>query len=147
MADAGFDVAWKEDSINWRLEQRIRVILNGLGRTLPRNAFDHVVERTGAMEVEVPPDTIEGIAWALGELGQRYRLAIVRDAIVTPGTGLRELIVHIGDRDHNDVKGPHAVGAKAVLFTAIRDNDRATTTADAICDHHFDLPAIIDRLA
>ncbi len=189
VADAGFNVAWKEDSINWRLEQRIRVILNGLGRTLPRDAFDHVVERTGAMEVEVPPDAIEGIAWALGELTQRYRLAIISDAIVTPGTGLRELlahhgvrdlfegfafsdevgrskphrsmfesaarqlgvgldqIVHIGDRDHNDVKGPHAVGAKAVLFTATRDNDRATTTADAICDHHFDLPAIIDRLA
>ena len=62
------------------------------------------------------------------------------------GVALDE-IVHVGDRDHNDVKGPHAVGAKAVLFTATRPDDRATTTADAICDHHRELPAIIDRLA
>jgi len=189
VADAGFNVAWKEDSINWRLEQRIRVVLNGLGRKLPQEILDAVVERTGAMEVEVPPDSIEGIAEALAELSERYRLAIVSDAIVTPGTGLRDLlarhglkhyfqgfafsdevgrskphramfesaatqlgveldeIVHIGDRDHNDVKGPHAIGAKAVLFTATRDADKATTTADAICEHHRDLPAIIDRLA
>ncbi len=56
-------------------------------------------------------------------------------------------IVHIGDRDQNDVKGPHALGAKAVLFTAARDADKNATTADAICDSHHDLPAIIDRLA
>lgn len=189
VADSGFNVAWKEDSINWRLEQRIRVILNGLGRTLPQKDFDLLVERTGAMEVEVPPDAIEGITDALADLSQRYRLAIVSDAIVTPGTGLRELlarhgvkdyfegfafsdevgrskphramfdsaasqlgvaldeIVHIGDRDHNDVKGPHAIGAKAVLFTATRDKDKSITTADAICEHHRHLPQIIDRLA
>ena len=62
------------------------------------------------------------------------------------GIAVDELI-HIGDRDHNDVKGPHALGAKAVLFTATRPDDREITTADAICDHHRDLPGIIDRLA
>ena len=30
-----------------------------------------------------------------------------------------ERMVHIGDRDHNDVKGPQALGMKAVLFTAV----------------------------
>jgi hypothetical protein len=34
-----------------------------------------------------------------------------------------------------------------VLFTATRDVDRKTTTADAICERHADLPATIDRLA
>ena len=56
-------------------------------------------------------------------------------------------MVHIGDRDHNDVKGPQALGMKAVLFTAVRDVDEKTTSADAICRDHADLPAIIDRLA
>ena len=56
-------------------------------------------------------------------------------------------LVHVGDRDHNDVKGSQALGAKAILFTASRDNDKATTTADAICERHADLPAIVDRLA
>ena len=62
------------------------------------------------------------------------------------GVALNE-IVHIGDRDHNDVKGPHAIGAKAILFTATRPDDRDITTADAICETHHDLPAIVDRLA
>ena len=57
-------------------------------------------------------------------------------------------MVHLGDRDHNDVKGPHALGMKAILFTASRDRTtRTTTTADAICERHRDLPAIVDRLA
>lgn len=58
-----------------------------------------------------------------------------------------EEIVHIGDRDHNDVKGPQKLGMKAILFTATRANDKATTTAEAICEDHKDLPAIVDRLA
>jgi putative hydrolase of the HAD superfamily len=62
------------------------------------------------------------------------------------GVSLEE-IVHIGDRDHNDVRGAHAVGAKAVLFTAARADDKESTAADAVCEHHRDLPAIIDRLA
>ena len=62
------------------------------------------------------------------------------------GVELNE-IVHVGDRDHNDVKGPHAIGAKAILFTATRPDDRDITTADAICETHHNLPAIVDRLA
>ena len=62
------------------------------------------------------------------------------------GVSIDEM-VHIGDRDHNDVKGPQALGMKAILFTATRANDKATTTADAICERHADLPAIVDRLA
>jgi len=62
------------------------------------------------------------------------------------GTAFNQM-VHIGDRDHNDIKGPQALGMKAVLFTAKRDVDRATTSADAICERHADLPAIIDQLA
>ena len=56
-------------------------------------------------------------------------------------------MVHIGDRDHNDVKGAQALGMKAVLFTATRDVDAADTSADAICSRYADLPGIIDALA
>ena len=188
-ADAGFNVVWKENHINWTVEQRLRVVLKGLGRSLPGDAMARLIERTGAMEVEISPDPIEGIGEALQALAQRYKLAIVSDSIVTPGTGLRAILdkyglqrhfegfafsdevghskphrsmfdsaagqlgvevselVHIGDRDHNDVKGPHAIGAKAILFTGSRPDDREMTTADAICEHHRDLPAIVDRLA
>ena len=55
-------------------------------------------------------------------------------------------MVHIGDRDHNDIKGPQALGMKAVLFTGARDNDKNSTSADAICDNHGTLPAAIAGL-
>lgn len=62
------------------------------------------------------------------------------------GVELAEM-VHIGDRQHNDVAGPQALGMKAVLFVASRPADRDSSTADAVCERHADLPAIIDRLA
>ena len=189
VADAGFNLVWHENHINWTVEQRLKVVLNGLDRTLPDDEFATLVEQTGRMEVDISPKPIDGIAEALDDLARRYKLCIVSDAIVTPGSGLRKIlgkydlekffagfvfsdevghskphramfdsacqqldvkideIVHIGDRDHNDVKGPQALGAKAVLFVAARDADRAYTSADAICEHHRDLSAIIDQLA
>lgn len=62
------------------------------------------------------------------------------------GVSLPE-IVHVGDRDHNDVKGPQALGMRAILFTATRTADTAITSADAICASHAELPDVIDRLA
>jgi len=188
-AEAGFNVVWKECHINWTVDQRIRVVLNGLKREVGRDVFERLVENHSNMEVDISPEPIDGMREALKELSTRYKLSVVSDSIVTPGTGLRKIlekhgvkqyfsgfafsdevghskphramfdsaaeqlgvdvceIVHIGDRDHNDIKGPHAIGAKAVLFTATRPDDRNITTADAICDTHHDLPAIVDRLA
>jgi len=189
VANAAFVKCWKEHSITWTVRERLQVLLNGLGRTLPDDELDAVASAQGSMEVNIPPDPIEGARAAIAELATRYKLCIVSDTIVTPGTGLRKLLdghgiaehfsgfafsdevghskphrsmfdsaarqlgvelgemVHIGDRDHNDVKGPQALGMKAVLFTAKRDADKATTSADAVCERHADLPGIIDRLA
>ena len=189
VADAAFNVVWKENHINWTVDQRLRVVLSGLGRTLSQDSMDKLIEDTGRMEVDISPDAIEGVGETLADLSTRYKLCIVSDAIVTPGSGLREIlekydvkqyfdgfafsdevghskphrsmfdsaaqqlgvdvteIVHIGDRDHNDIKGPHAIGAKGILFTATRPDDRDNTTADAICDHFRDLAGIIDEMA
>jgi putative hydrolase of the HAD superfamily len=68
------------------------------------------------------------------------------DAARQMGVAIDEM-VHIGDRDHNDVKGPQKLGMKAILFTATRSADKDKTSADAICERHADLPAIVDRLA
>jgi putative hydrolase of the HAD superfamily len=189
VADAAFNKVWHDQHITWTIAERLQVVLDGLGRSLPEADFEAVVEAHEVMEVEIYPEAIEGIREALKALSKRYKLCVVSDTIVTPGTGLRALLgkhgladyfsgfvfsdevghskphramfeaaarqlgveffqmVHVGDRDHNDVKGPQALGAKAILFTASRDNDKATTTADAICERHADLPAIVDRLA
>ena len=55
-------------------------------------------------------------------------------------------MLHVGDRDHNDVKGPQQLGMKAILFTASRDVDKGATTADAICESFDELEAAIERL-
>ena len=69
-------------------------------------------------------------------------------ASVADQLGVRmEEMLHLGDRDHNDIKGPHLLGMKAVLFTATRDRDKNATTADAVCERYADLPAIVERLA
>ncbi len=57
-----------------------------------------------------------------------------------------EEIVHIGDREHNDVAGPQALGARAVLITAAIDRGSQNTRADALCRSYDQLPAIIDSL-
>ena len=56
-------------------------------------------------------------------------------------------MVHVGDRDHNDIKGAQALGMKAILFAATRDRDKHTTSAGAICERYADLPAIVQQLA
>ncbi len=189
VADAAFNRVWHAQNITWTIGERLKVVMDGLGRNLPEAAFAGVIKAHDDMEIDIPPDAIEDVGQALANLANRYKLCVVSDTIVTPSTGLRALLrlhdleryfsgfafsdevghskphramfdsaasqlgvsieemLHVGDRDHNDVKGPQALGMKAVLFTAIRDRDKDSTTADAICSRHADLPEIIDRLA
>jgi putative hydrolase of the HAD superfamily len=55
-------------------------------------------------------------------------------------------IVHVGDREHNDIAGPKRVGARSVLLTAAIDRGGANTAADAVCRDYRELPAIIESL-
>jgi len=188
VADAAFDKVWKEHHVTWTVRERLRVLLAGLGRSLPQAAFDRLVAAHETMEIEVVPDAVEGIGEALAALAARYRLGVVSDSIVSPGRVLRQILehhglarhfsafvfsdeigcakpdarmfgaaaealgvdpvrmVHVGDREHNDVEGPKALGMKAVLFTGVRAVDEARTTADAVCRRHADLPALVAGL-
>ncbi|HUU00418.1 MAG TPA: HAD family hydrolase [Myxococcota bacterium] len=67
--------------------------------------------------------------------------AVARDLGVAPAE-----IVHVGDREPNDVAGPHGVGARAVLTTVVKDRGSATTRADAVCADYAELGEIIDLL-
>ncbi len=95
-AEAGFHATWRGNAVNWTVEQRLRIVLEGLGRSLPERAFARLVERHARMEVEVPPDPVEGVAATLETLARRYPLAVVSDAIVTPGRAIRELLERFG---------------------------------------------------
>jgi putative hydrolase of the HAD superfamily len=55
-------------------------------------------------------------------------------------------IVHVGDRESNDVQGPLALGMKAILFTGVVDRDSKNTKANAICREFSTLPNVIQQL-
>ncbi len=55
-------------------------------------------------------------------------------------------IVHIGDREQKDIEGPHAVGARAVLCTVVKDRGSRQTKADATCRDFSDLLDILKKL-
>lgn len=189
VANAAFVKCWQGHAITWTARERLQVLLNGLGRALPPGELDELAATMARMEIEVPPEPIEGAAEAIAELAGRYKLCIVSDTIITDGPGLRQLLdvhglkqhfsgfafsdevgrakpdpamfeaarrqmgvefsemVHIGDRDHNDIKGAQSMGMRGVLFTAKRDVDAAHTSADAVCGAHADLPGVIDQLS
>ncbi len=186
--DAAFNKVWHDQHVTWPLADRLRVLLKGLGRALPDDAFAELVAAQAAMEADLPPRPIPGVHEALAALGQRYALCVTSDAVFTPGTSLRRILathdlarhfgafifsdevgrskphrrmfdaaaaalgvsldqlVHVGDRQHNDIAGAQALGVRAVLFVAARSVDRAGTTADAVCESFADLPAVIASL-
>jgi len=187
-ADAAFREVWHNQHVTWTVETRLRVVLAGLNRELPERELRELVRLHEDMELGVRPDLVPGAAEALGVLHQRYTLAVVSDAIFSPGRALRELLagyglsdyfsafafsdevgrskpaaemflraaeltgcragemVHIGDREHNDIAGAKDAGARAVLMTAAVDRGSAHTRADAICRNFAQLPEIIGSL-
>jgi HAD superfamily hydrolase (TIGR01549 family) len=55
-------------------------------------------------------------------------------------------IVHVGDRESNDVDGPLAVGMQAILFTGVVDRGSANTRANAICRAFAGLPDVVQTI-
>ncbi|HID02407.1 MAG TPA: HAD family hydrolase [Desulfobacterales bacterium] len=61
------------------------------------------------------------------------------------GVDIKE-IVHVGDRDAKDIKGPQSLGAKGIYTTVVNDRGSSTTSADAICRDYTNLVEIVDSI-
>lgn len=188
VTDAAFRKVWHDQHVTWTVAERLGVLLSGLKRELPKDEFDALVRLHEDMELEFRPDPAPGAVEALKTLHGKYKLAIVSDAIFSPGRALRELlkgagmleyfdhfvfsdehgfskphpsvfesvakafnvelkdIVHIGDRPHNDIGGPHAVGARGVLLTVIKKRELEGHTPDGVCDEYSKLAEILAGL-
>lgn len=186
--NAAFRQVWRSEHVTWPVAVRLRVLLDGLKRELPEQEFDELVKLHEEMELRVRPDLVPGVGQALEALKRRYRLAVVSDAIFTPGRALREILagyglrdhfsafvfsdemgcskpdprmfiraaelagcgvaemVHVGDREPNDIAGAKDAGARAVLLTAAVDRSGGQTRADAVCRDYAELAAIIESL-
>ena len=183
-----FNRVWHEEFVTWTVAQRINRVLDKLEVVLPDDEFERVVVELEDMEIVHAPDPVEGVGEVLSDLSQRYPLAVVSDAIISPGRNLRKWLdmyglldcfsgfafsdevgrskpdpaifqsaadqlgieltamVHIGDREHNDIKGAHAMGMRAVLFLGAGKRDGQGTAADAVCYNYAELPDLLLHL-
>lgn len=188
VADQAFRKVWHEQFVTWTTRERIQVVLAGLNRNLPNSDLLAVVDAIERMELDISPDPAPGAREAIAALHGKYKLAVVSDAIFSPGKYLRGLlekfdmlsyfdyfvfsdeighskphpamfesvadhfgvacedIVHIGDRPHNDIGGPHKVGARGVLLTVVKDRPLDGHTPDAVCDDYSKLAEVLASL-
>jgi len=186
--DGAFRKVWHDEHVTWTVPERLQLVLDALGRTLPDAAFEQLVHAHETMELDFRPDPAPGAKEALAALHGRYPLAIISDAIFSPGRALRELlrdqgmlqyfdycvfsdevgrskphqhvfevaarhfdipaadIVHIGDRPHNDLGGPQAVGARGVLLTVVKERPLEGHQPDAVCTDYAELPEVLAAL-
>ncbi|MBK7979393.1 MAG: HAD family hydrolase [Ignavibacteriae bacterium] len=55
-------------------------------------------------------------------------------------------IVHIGDREHNDILGPEKMGMHSILCLAALDRGSDRNRADGYFEHYNELPNLIEKL-
>jgi len=55
-------------------------------------------------------------------------------------------LVHIGDRESNDIAGPLDFGSHSILYTGVIDRGSHQTRASAVCADHHQMPNIIAAL-
>lgn len=188
-ADAAFRHAWYQQGVTWTVRERLEIILKGLDSKVSEDDLSEMVRLHEEMELEIMPELAPGITEAIAELHQSYKLAVISDAIFSPGRVLKKILekydllkffsafvfsddigcakpdprvfkgisdqldlptesfIHIGDREEKDIAGPHAVGAKAIFTTVVKDRGKSNTSADALCTDYSQLVRIIDDLS
>jgi putative hydrolase of the HAD superfamily len=87
-----FRRAWHDEHVTWTVLERLSRILTALDRTLPDSDVLRVIRAWEEMEMRCPPVLVPGAAEALTECADRWSLAIVSDAVVSPGRCLRRIL-------------------------------------------------------
>lgn len=183
-----FRAIWRNEHLTFSVTERLDRVLAQLGTPLPVDSRAVIVRALEEMELDPAPIPVPGAIDGVAALAARWPLAIVSDAVFSPGRCLREILrthglldhfgacvfsdeagrskpdagvfkaaaerlgvpleamVHVGDREHHDIRGAQAAGMKAVLFVAARDADLEGTAADAVCGNWQELLSIIGSL-
>lgn len=94
--DAAFNKVWHDQHVTWSVRERLAVLLTGLNRELPAEELGELVRLHEEMELEYRPDLAPHVREAISELHGNYPLAVVSDAIFSPGRCLRELLKREG---------------------------------------------------
>ena len=186
--DAAFRKVWYDHNVTWSVDERLKIVLKGLSKTISPEEMAELVRLHEEMELEIQPDLAPGIVEAVKQLHGKYKLGVISDTIFSSGVVLRKLleennieqyfdvfifsdemgyskpdprvfmaaakglgvditeIVHVGDRDAKDIKGPQRLGAKGIYTTVVNDRGSTKTSADAICTDYANLMDVVDSL-
>ncbi|MDZ4662594.1 MAG: HAD family hydrolase [Pseudomonadota bacterium] len=91
LANEKFNHHWKNEHFTPTVSERLGYAYESLGiKSTP--GFENTVHEIELMEVEIMPLLAPGIEDALKKLSKTMDLAIISDAIHTPGTGLRQIL-------------------------------------------------------
>ena len=80
------------------------------------------------------------------EIGHSKPQPIVFESAIKKFNIQASELIHIGDREHNDILGPKNVGVNAILCTASLNRGSENTKAVAIFNDYKELPSIIKSL-
>ena len=87
-----FRRVWHDEYQTMTVSHRIGLLLEQLGMPLPNGDLGEVVRGWEEMEYEISPDLAPGVGDALERLAGVYPLAVISDAIVSPGRVLRMIL-------------------------------------------------------
>jgi len=91
-----FDRLWYKKSRTPTTAESATVILRALRIKLPEESRRRVVTMLEEIILESPPRLVDGVAETLPLLAERYALAVVCDAAMTPGRVLRRVLALYG---------------------------------------------------
>lgn len=94
--DAAFREVWYGQNITWTVRRRLSVLLKGLNRQLQEPQLTELTRLHEEMELKFRPDLAPGVADTIEKLHDKYQLAVISDAIFSPGRALRQLLEHYG---------------------------------------------------
>jgi putative hydrolase of the HAD superfamily len=91
-----FNRKWREEHITEKVFTRIQAIGDLLNIVFSENTILRISRGWEEMELEVSPDLVPGAREVISLLSQTYPLAVVSDAIVSPGRVLRKILDKLG---------------------------------------------------
>ena len=90
--DAAFRKVWYDQNVTWQVDERLEIVLKGVGRELPQKEMSELVRLHEEMELEIQPDLAPGIVEAIKELHGKYKLGVISDTIFSSGIVLRKIL-------------------------------------------------------
>ena len=84
-----FEKDWIENYRQMSLSTRIKHILDYLKTSLPKESIDQIISEFYQTFLEYPPEFKEGVIETIEALQPKYKLGIISDTGVSPGSVIR----------------------------------------------------------